>query len=732
MIIVILLCFLETVVSYEPRPVNQVVTLGSEAVFKCTTNSFGHGLVFYYQRFEGEDAEVLQEKQYLYSSFGKRLKIVVSRSKHYWLYVLTISNVRFYDFGIYICYNLHNKIKLSAILAVIGKPECVTEHTHKSIEYSCSIKCTDYLKVLKKWECNHKSFSIRQKPNQIFITIPGRIRAITINRYIGNATLEKSVAPNFKFKCNCTIVDLPQAVPIWIENADNTSLSYIIKLTPLSEIKFNVSASYNLAVEEPIMCYGKSNLSVTYLIIKSNNETTTNNILRYNHVNQSISLICYAQNGLTLEPLKTSITNLNTSKSYNFTSCDHYNISACFNEYFYNVEESGQFLRIQKNHYDYLCVDVKKNISECFQRLLPCRIPQKIACWIKSLYFLCDNKYLEFRKDFYKISLQFKCHTMYPQQLSFASYVGAANKFLYKLEYKQVDPPSIDMIYFKTCVNIENQIKLYCTTVAVRMHGSLNASYWHYKYFSMLKNYLVDMKEESEHYPVKFLESSDCRDMDLGRERNKACANGYKCYNFFDGLLSTYNLGIVYISDAYKTRNYMCNLTIREFKTCTKYILPRCSSYLQSILDPLTVFQKLLCLDYKLIYDEYHSCYGKLFIEAKQVIHCSRHIEAVVEDMYSSDYDMLSIEDQTRACVTGVEFLDCIQEYVTAKCKSIEAALLQRTFSRLMLAHGLRNTYCYHVFSHRSSHLIKTGRTSTAFCNIYLVVILIAFSRFIV
>ena len=707
MSLLFLFCLWSVTNAETNRPMNQVVTRGSTVNFYCRTMTFGHGVLFYYQRIEAMMAEVIHEHNYKDSIFGRRLTIKVTRTKNWWLYELTITDVKFYDFGAYICYDNFRKTKMSALLTVVERPECFSLHEYRFIRYSCSLRHTEYFKVEIKWKCNHNGFTLWARPNRILLKIPNLNEVVTINRYLSNVSLEKAIAPNFEFKCNCTLRNAFNAFPPWIENIDNSSMDLNIELRPLTRVKFNVSASYNLVVEEPIMCHGESNISVEYFIIKSNNETTTNNVLRYNHVNHTINLTCYAKNGLNLEPLKTTIRGLKTRKFYNRTNCEDYGIKDCFSRYFYYVERSGQFLRLQKSHYDFLCDEVYTNISECFKRVLPCRIPQRVASWLDSLVFLCKNDYLKHREYFYRIPLLLKCQTLYPQQLSFATYLGESDKFLNKIEYKQLNPPSVDMLYYKTCVNIANQIKLYCTTVAVRMYGGLKASYWHFDYFSWLKNFMIYKRESSEHYPIQFLETSDCESQNMGERRNEACKRSIKCYNFFDTLLSTFNLGIVYLSNRYKTFEHVCGLSVSETNVCVNKILRECSPFLQSIIDPLTVFQQLLCLDYKPIYEKYHDCYEKLFEHATSAVHCSKHVKTLVEKLYSTGNSKFSISEQTEVCVVAIEFLDCIQEYVTPSC-GIEAALLQRTLSRLMLAHGLRTMYCYHVFSHRSSHLSRT------------------------
>ena len=684
---------------------NMVVEKGSQASFSCKTQTFGHGIHFYYQRYEGLVPELLSEIQFK-NEMASRLRVETKRLKNWWIYTLVIKNVKFYDFGVYQCFNTVTKKYLGAILAVVGKPECESLNDYRIIRYSCYIIASDYFKIDINWKCNSKHQQVWSSSNAIQVSVPGKDKRVLVYRYVSNVTLDRQTDFKTTLTCNCTMVNSTFQFPAWIQNIDKTFLSFRIELKPVTNVHFNVSSTYNLVVEESVLCHAPSNISVKYLIIKSNNETTSNNIVKYNHPNQTFDMICYASNGLNLEPAKTSISNLKSTNIYLSRKCTDYNVENCFKEYFYYIEKSGQFLRLQKSHYEYLCDDLYKQITSCFLRVLPCKISREVASWIESLYFLCEKDYLKHREDFYKIPLLLKCQTVYPQQLSFLNFLGLTKKFIHRVQLNE--SLVADELIFNMCINLANQINLYCTTVATRIYGSLNASHWHFEYFARLKSFMLDIKSTNPHFPAHLLETSDCREQNLYEENNNVCNKSYICFNYFETLLSIYNFGIICILDPNKFQRNVCLMTPAEESFCINEFLIHCTPYLLSVFDPLVVLRKLLCVDLRIAYNAHHICLENIFKDASEAIKCSKNITEIFEKFLSTETSKLTNAQQMQICVSAINFLDCIQDFLTQKC-GVTAALLQRKLNRLILARGMRKLFCYHVFSHRSIYMIKSG-----------------------
>ncbi|ESO05318.1 hypothetical protein HELRODRAFT_171686 [Helobdella robusta] len=698
-------------------PQNQVVEVGSNMTIHCSTEYPGHGIIWYYQIGESGIDVTIHEQDFKNTPFGSRLEITRRRKVNRWVFSLTLADVRIYDFGVFTCYNVKTRLFASCILTVVKFMSCKSTHNHVATTYACKFMHSDLIKIEAAWTCNRDNVDIGTELSSPMINIPGTNKTITVNVVKTKAELEKRFGGTYKFQCNITFSDAYLSPPTWAKDLDKTPMRYSKSYNYLAHIQFNITDHYNLVVNEPVQCLAFSNLPVDFGIIVNDKEYIKGDVVYINRFNQTVKMTCFAKNNLNLEPVYITIEDIKVHKTYPVSNCMIHNIHDCFEKFIYDIDDNADFLIMTPHRYHVLCNEILHNISICVRKIVPCMMSSIYLHYFQALRYLCSNNYLVHRPYFYGIPLDWQCNGIYPQQLGLVSYVTDPERFIYKAELLQENPPSLAVIFLNMCSKLRGQINLYCTTVAAKVYGNEDSGNWHYNFFSRLTMQRENKSEGTNFYKRLFTEKNTCEIENLDETRQQACKHNEECYFMFDELLSLINLGVIYIENTELLEKSVCKKSQSFIEECVKQVFTHCCPVVKALVIPTTVFYRLLCADYRVSYEEYHkSCYNKLFgnVNFTSFLNCSENLRKVYNQIYdrrdAERLTNLTMEEEVELCYTALKYLDCIQHHVEVVCDK-DAALLQRILIRLLMAKAFEKFHCYYAFSHRSNYLMKISES---------------------
>lgn len=712
------------------QPKNKAVMEGDDIELHCTTTHPGRGIIWTYQREDFID-EVIHPLNFEDTIFGKRLRVIKSFILHTWDFILKIKNVKLYDAGIFTCINGFSGKKMSALVNVMRKPNCSSRHTHIRITYECMLQFNTYLEIVDQWICNVPEETNREVSSKSLSELDHPETGVTIafNELISSSTLRKTQTgyESFILLCNLSVKSNFDdfMLPGWATNLDSEMAPFGMNLAPLSHVRFNISSGYNLVVDEPIVCTGDSELDITYHIITSDKEFITGNLARFSYSNRTISIICYAKTDLNLEPVRHEIRDVTIHESYPLSTCSAVGLDQCYLNYFKYIDENDIFVRISQAHYSDVCADNYQNTFDCVRKVLPCYMSERDVGVLQSYIHLCQKSYMTFRKHFLSVPLKWDCKRMYIQQLALVSFLNKADKFKKSSGFIKSNPPKLSDIMRSSCNRIADEIDIHCSSIAVKIYGSIEASKWHSEFFARLRYQKVNDPEAVQslykHVNQIRMFEERCNFKRLSEEEQKACDESSKCFNIWQLLLSITDFGIIFIANLTEFEDIICHFDSNFIQSCVDDYLSYCPPKSRVILEPLAVLHRLLCFDYRKAYQLYHLCYKNIYmtLKFKEGLDCTitamTKFQQIYDEMDEVKKSKLLPEEETELCNIALDYLDCMQSFFTTSC-GVEAALLQRIFARLILAEGFKDFYCYFVFSHRSEFL--TTYFSTGFYNL--------------
>ena len=710
------------------QPRNKAVREGEDIELHCLTSYPGRGVIWTYQREDFID-EVIHPLNFEDTIFGKRLRVIKSYVVHSWDFILQIKDVKLYDAGIFTCTNSFTGKRQSALVNVMKKPNCSSRHTHVRITYECTLQFNTYLEVVDHWMCNVPDDSNREISSKSLSELdhPETGVIIAFNELITSSTLRKTQNgyESFILMCNLSVKSNMEdfLIPGWAANLDSVMAPFNMILSPLTHVRFNISSGYNLLVDEPIICTGESELDIKYHIITSDKEFIAGNLARFSYSNRTISIICYAKTDLNVEPVRHEIKDVTIHDSYPLTTCSALGLKHCYLNYFKYIDENDIFVRISQAHYADVCADNYQQTFDCVRKVLPCYMSERDVGVLQSYIHLCQKSYMNFRKHFLSVPLKWDCKRMYIQQLAFVSFLNKADKFKKSSGFIKSNPPKFSDIMRSGCNRIADEIDIHCSSIAVKIYGSIEASKWHSEFFARLRYQRVNDPEALQSLfknlnEIKMFEER-CNFKRLSEEEQKACDESGKCFYIWQLLLSVTDFGIIFIANLTEFEDIICHFDSNFIQSCVDDYLSFCPPKSRVILEPLAVLHRLLCFDYRKAYKMHHLCYKEIYMKLKfkEGLDCTIEAMTKFQEIYDEMDDVkkteLLPEEETELCNIALDYLDCMQKFFTDHC-GVEAALLQRILARLILAEGFKDFYCYIVFSHRSEFLITYFSTGSA------------------